>query len=113
MNLYIKIHTSCIAFLADNKQYFVLPLSKDLALNGRNIKEPLENNNLKSISEIVIEKPFLKFLGGNNQELAETIVHIQRNFGVLLYILSEFYPDVVITHISSKIARDGEYPGVF
>ena len=103
-NIYLKLHPSCLAWIVDNKKYGVIPLTSNLADNGKVIRETLSQVDVTP-DTIVLEKPFLKLLGDNQRKLAQDILHIQRIFGMLLYILDLQYPTIPVVHVSSKVAR--------
>jgi len=113
MKLHLKLHPSCFAWLLDNDQtmYGVLNLTSNLIDNGCLIENELEGLNREGdeFDEIIIEKPFLKLQGDNQRKLADDIIHVQRNFGMLLYILNKLYPTLPVTHVSSKVARNKVY----
>lgn len=102
-NLYLKLHPSCVAWVFEDK-YGVITLSTNLVDNGDLIKKEL-GSKVVNPNEIIVEKPFLKLLGDNQRVIADSIIHVQRNFGMLLYILNELYRNINVNHISSKVAR--------
>lgn len=108
-NLYLKLHPTHIAWLIDNENYGVINLTSNLVENGKKVREELGKVVTTTPTEIIVEKPFLKLFGDNQKKLADDIIHVQRNFGVLLYILDSIFPDATITHVSSKIARLAVY----
>lgn len=105
--LYIKLHPGCISWLVNNELYGIIPLSSNLIDNGVNIKNELFK--LAEPNKIIIEKPFLKLMGPDSHKLAEDIIHVQRNFGMLLYILYDLFKKADVEHISSKTAREKVY----
>lgn len=108
MELYLKLHPNHIAWLVDNEMYGIINLSSNLIENGHRIKEKFTEHVQITPEAIIIEKPFLKLLGDNQRTIADSIIHVQRNFGMLLYILDEKY-GVPVNHVSSKVARTTVY----
>lgn len=110
MNLFIKLHPSYIVWLIDSENYGFINLNSNLIDNGRIIYKQLsEQVSSYYPRQIIIEKPFLKLLGDNNRKLADTIIHVQRNFGVMLFILDWLFPEATTTHVSPKEARRTVY----
>jgi hypothetical protein len=110
MNLYIKLHPSFVAWMVNIEKYGAIELSTNLLLNADNIYKTLSDELYNyNIDEVVVEKPFLKLIGDNQRKLADDIIHIQRTFGVLLYLLHRVFPSAVMNHISSKVARVAVY----
>jgi len=104
-NLYLKLHPSCIAWMLDNKNYGIIGLTSNLIVNGRVVAKNLSSRVVEKLDTIVLEKPFLKLQGDNQRALADSIIHVQRNFGMFLYILDMLFRDVPVKHVSSKVAR--------
>ena len=112
MKLYFKMHPACIAYLIDNKTYGTMHLTSDLCRNGDAVAKWLDDIAVKSqgfVEEIIIEKPWLRLQGDNAKRLADDIIHIQRNFGVVLYLLHKSFPKLLVTHVSPKVARLAVY----
>lgn len=109
MNLYLKLHPTHIAWLIDNKIYGIINLTSNLISNGHEMREILKQDVNITPENIILEKPFLKLIGDNQRKLADDIIHVQRNFGVLLYILDQLYPGIPVIHVSSKVARSEVY----
>lgn len=106
------MHPTCVAWYLSNQNYGIINITSNL-LDSGNIMlkafESIADLNLQDIDKIAVEKPFLRLLGDNTRELAKRIIHIQRHFGMLLYILGRVFKDVDQVHVSSKVARDKIY----
>jgi len=68
--------------------YGCVEISNDLITTGNDVWDIL-GEELKNVypKEIIIEKPFLKLQGPNQKQLASGIIHVQRTFGVVLFIV--------------------------
>lgn len=111
-NLHVKLHPAAVSYLIDKSTYGVIPIGSDLIENGRKLKGDLSSRvSSLNIKNIIIEKPFLKLQGSvdNQRKLASDIIHVQRTFGMLLYLLDSLFPNVPVVHVSSKVARNKVY----
>ena len=106
--LYLKLHPTKLAWLIDSKTYGVVDINTNLIETGHLMHQQLGKLNYE-FDEIITEKPFLKILGDNTRKLADSIIHVQRTFGVLLYILELLFPGVPVNQISAKVAREKVY----
>lgn len=110
MNLYIKLHNSCLAVVMDDRRYEVLAVHTDLIKTSRGFREHFKLlANLHEIKNIYIEKAFLRLLGENQKQIATAIIHIQRHFGMLVCMIDELFPEAHMDQISGRVARKGVY----
>ena len=112
MNLILKFHPKHLAYYLNKDLYGIIPVETNLNVTGDRVRQVLEEVTQEiKIENIVVEKPFLRLLGNADERktLAKHIIHVQRTFGVILYIVHMLFRGVPQAHISSKIARDTIY----
>jgi hypothetical protein len=88
-NLILKFHPKQLAYYLNSDLYGIIPVETNLAVSGDRFREELYRiTKDMNISNVIIEKPFLKLLGVQEERktLAKHIIHVQRTlFGALLY----------------------------
>jgi hypothetical protein len=87
-NLILKFHPKQLAYYLNSDLYGIIPVETNLAVSGDRFREELYRiTKDMNISNVIIEKPFLKLLGVQEERktLAKYIIHVQRTFGALLY----------------------------
>lgn len=110
--LILKLHPTRVAWYLNALEYGICKITLNLVYTGDILAErfgSIVKDNL-NINRIAIEKPYLKLLGDQySRKLAEQIIHTQRTFGVILYLIHLNFPGVPQVQVSSKVARDKIY----
>lgn len=109
MILYTKIHPSAISYLISYKEYGIINIVSDLNKNIAAIKNTFERLKSYNITQIILEKPFLKLIGDNQKKIAQDIIHIQRLTGAFLTLSTLYFPDAAIEQISARKVRQAVY----
>ena len=109
MNLILKFHPKQLAYFINRDTYGIIPVDTNLNISADRFKGDLESATSGAcIENVILEKPFLKLLGSDHERktLAKNVIHVQRHFGALLYIIHLLFRNVPQHHISSKVARE-------
>lgn len=113
-HLYLKMHTNKLAWYWDSDTYGIIPFFTSQLKSGKAMNEGLYKIatllGLKdNLDKIIIEKPNLKLIGENLKHLARLIIHMQRHFGMLIWILQIIFPDVQQEHLNIKKVKETIY----
>ena len=96
--LILKLHPTRVAWYLNALEYGICKITLNLVYTGDILAERFGS------------KPYLKLLGDQySRKLAEQIIHTQRTFGVILYLIHLNFPGVPQVQVSSKVARDKIY----
>ena len=111
MNLILKLHPRNLAFYVNKHIHGVIPVDNWLPDSCDAFRDVLERLEVVKLDKIILEQPFLRILREDTgrKSQARYIIHTQRHFGALLYILHLIFRGVPQRHISSRVAREAVY----
>lgn len=106
--LAIKIHPNYFAWAIDKNNWGTIELVNDPIENMNRVQDLFFELSEMKIKAVLIEKPFLKLYGENKKALAKSIIHIQRLFGAVLFMIEKMF-EVAPLHINSQEVRQKLY----
>lgn len=111
MTLYLKLHTNQLAWYLDDTHYGIIYIYTSQLNSGEVLHKHLSDivNIDVKVDRIVLEKPNLKLIGDSYQRLAKMIIHTQRHFGMLIWLLHSIFEDVPQEHLNIKKVKEVVY----